>query len=75
MTSLDFIIIAGTPPITKLLENDLVTTAPAAITQLSPIVTPSRIVTLAPIQQFFPIFIPSRLTPCNRIGASKALKT
>ena len=58
-----FKVTAGTPPITTLSGKELLTTAPAAITQLFPIVTPSSIVTLEPIQQFSPIIIPVRVTP------------
>jgi hypothetical protein len=59
----NFITLAGTPPNTAFDGIDLATTAPAAIMQLSPILNQSSIVTLAPIQQFFPILIPLLFTP------------
>lgn len=46
---------AGTPPSITFCGTSLVTTAPAAITELSPMVTPGTIVALAPIHTFFPI--------------------
>ena len=49
-------IFAGTPPIMQFDGKSFVTTAPDAITTLSPIFTPGRIITLAPIQTLFPIF-------------------
>jgi hypothetical protein len=48
---------------TELLGKEECTTAPAAMMHPSPISTPSSIVTLAPIQQFFPILIPFLFTP------------
>lgn len=51
----DLIILAGTPPANELLGISLVTTAPAAMTTLLPIVTPGVIVTLPPIQTSSPI--------------------
>ena len=62
-----FNIFEGTPPIKELFGKLFVTTLPAAITQLSPITTPSKIVTFAPIQQLDPIFTPSLETPCSLI--------
>ena len=44
-------IFAGTPATRQLSGTSFVTTAPAAITLFSPIVTPGIIETLAPIQQ------------------------
>ena len=46
----------------ELRSKVLLTTEPDAITQLSPIITPSRMVTFAPIQQFFPILMPFLVT-------------
>ena len=69
---LSFIILAGTPPIITLSGKDFVTTLPAAIIHPSPIITPSRIVTFEPSQQFFPINIPFLVTPCyliNKFGS------
>ena len=45
---------AGTPAATVLAGMSPVTTAPAPITALSPMVTPCRIVALEPTQTFFP---------------------
>ena len=47
-------ILAGLPPIQTLSEKSFVTTAPAAITTLFPIVTPGQIAP-PPIQTLFPI--------------------
>ena len=63
-----FISLAGTPPIIEFSGKDFVTTLPAAITHPGPIVTPSKTVTLLPIQQFAPITIPFLVTPLCRIG-------
>ena len=52
---------AGTPAYNKSGSQSLVTTAPAAITQPSPTVTPGNIVARAPIQQPFPIVTGLRL--------------
>jgi hypothetical protein len=49
------IILAGFPPITTSSGKFLVTTAPAAITTLLPIVTPGQMVAFPPIQTLFPI--------------------
>lgn len=45
--------LAGTPPIIKLSPKLLVTTAPAATTQLSPIETPCKITLLEPIHNYY----------------------
>jgi hypothetical protein len=50
------------------------TTAPAATTQLSPIIEPSKKVTFAPIQTLLPIFIPLEVTPCSLINFDVSLK-
>ncbi len=50
-----FIIFAGFPPTTTLLGTSFVTTAPDAITALSPIVTPGLIIALPPIHTLSPI--------------------
>lgn len=50
-----FINFAGFPPTTVLLGTSLHTTDPAAITALSPILTPRSIIALPPIHTFFPI--------------------
>src|SRR4051812_29610738 len=47
------IIFAGIPPTTVLSGTSLETTAPAAITAFSPIVTPCKMVTFAPSHAFF----------------------
>ena len=55
---LDYILLisfAGTPPTTVLASTSFVTTAPAATTAPSPMVTPGRTVALAPIHTFLPI--------------------
>jgi hypothetical protein len=44
-----FIILAGTPPTTLFSGTSLVTTAPAATTEFSPMVTPGKIAAPAPI--------------------------
>ena len=49
-----FINLAGTPPTTVSAVTSFVTTAPAATTALSPMVTPCKIVTFEPIQTFLP---------------------
>ena len=46
---------AGFPARTTLSPNDLVITAPAPATTLSPKVTPGRTMTPPPAQKFFPI--------------------
>ena len=48
------ITLAGFPAAKLFAGTSRVTTLPAPITQLSPIVTPGRIVVFAQIQQFFP---------------------
>lgn len=70
-----FITFAGTPPTTLPAGTSLLTTAPAAITQPSPIVTPSSTYEPAPNQQPRPICMPSRVTPCRRIGVSGSVNT
>ena len=52
-----FITLAGTPPTSVFGSTSFVTTAPAATTAPSPMVTPPIIVALAPIQQPSPIMI------------------
>ena len=47
--------LAGTPATTTFAGTFFVTTAAAAITALSPIVTPGSTVAFAPIQTFLPI--------------------
>ena len=49
------ITLAGTPAANESEGISLVTTLPAPITQLSPIVTPGHTTTLAPNQQSFPM--------------------
>jgi hypothetical protein len=66
--------LAGTPPIILPAAKERFTTAPAAITQSSPISAPSRMVTLLPIQQLFPILMPFLVTPCSRMAVSKSVK-
>ncbi len=48
--SIFFITLAGTPPTMVFGSTSFVTTAPAATTAPSPMVTPARTVALAPIQ-------------------------
>ena len=48
---------AGFPPTTTLSGKDLVTTAPAAITTLSPTVTPGVTMAEPPIQTLLPMVI------------------
>ena len=50
-------ILAGTPATTQLSGTSFVTTAPAAITELFPTVTPDNIWTPPPIQTLLPIII------------------
>ena len=52
-----FIMRAGTPPTIVLAGTSFATTAPAATTALSPIVTPESITARAPIQTPFPMRI------------------
>ena len=47
------IIFAGTPPTIVLAGTSLLTTAPAATIEFSPMVTPGKIVAPAPIQALF----------------------
>lgn len=49
--------LAGTPPTTVFASTSFVTTAPAAMTALSPMVTPERIVELEPTHTFLPTVI------------------
>ena len=49
------IIFAGFPPTTTLAGTSFTTTAPAATTELSPIVTPGAITQLPPSHTLFPI--------------------
>lgn len=51
--AIDLMNFAGTPPTMTFGGTSFVTTAPAAITALSPIITPGRIVAFAPTQTFF----------------------
>ena len=55
--SILFITFAGTPPTTVFASTSFTTTAPAATTALSPIVTPEHITAFDPTQTFFPIWI------------------
>ena len=48
--------------------------APAATTELLPILAPSRKVTLAPTQILLPSFIPFDVTPCSLINFSLSVK-
>lgn len=52
-----FMNFAGTPPTTVFSGTSFVTTAPAAMTALSPMVTPCSIVALEPTHTFFPKMI------------------
>ena len=52
---ISFITLQGLPTATTLDGMSLVTTDPAPMVTLSPIVTPGRMVTLPPIQTLFPI--------------------
>ncbi len=52
---MSFITFAGTPATTVFSGTSLVTTAPAATTELSPIVTPGSIVAFDPIHTLLPI--------------------
>lgn len=56
-SSIEHITFAGTPHATELSEIFLLTTEPAPIILFSPIVTPGRIVTLAPIKTLFSILM------------------
>ena len=51
--SIALITFAGTPPTIVLADTSLDTTAPAATTAFSPMVTPGSIVAPAPIHAFF----------------------
>ena len=53
--SISFIFFAGTPSTTQLSGTSLVSTAPAAMTTLLPIVTPGRMVTFPPIHTSSPM--------------------
>lgn len=57
------ITLAGTPPASEYSGISLVTTAPEAIVDPFPIVTPGRIIALAPIQQSSPILIGNAKEP------------
>ena len=61
--------LAGTPAATAFAGTSFVTTAPAAITALSPIMTPGSTVAFAPIQTFFPIRIGAGNKSCRSSGA------
>ena len=62
---------AGTPPTIVLAGTSLVTTAPAATTALSPIVTPCRMVAFEPTHTFLPNTIGAgRVTPLLSAGSS-----
>ena len=52
--SMDLMILAGTPATITLGGTSLVTTAPAATMELSPMVTPGRMVAWEPIHTLFP---------------------
>lgn len=52
-----FSIFAGFPTTIELVGTSFVTTEPAAIIELLPIVIPGKITQLTPIQTSFPIFI------------------
>ena len=52
--SIRLMILAGTPPTMQLAGTSLVTTAPAATMELSPIVTPFVMVELEPTQTLLP---------------------
>lgn len=52
---ISLIFLAGTPPTRQLSGTSCVTTAPAAMTTLFPIVTPGTMMTLPPIHTSFPI--------------------
>ncbi|EAL16961.1 hypothetical protein protein [Bacillus cereus G9241] len=54
--SIVLITLAGLPPTTTLLGTSFVTTAPEAITALSPIETPGLIIAPPPTQTLLPIF-------------------
>ena len=56
-TSIFLISLAGTPPTIVFGSTSFVTTAPAATTAPSPIVTPARTVALAPLHTFLPIWM------------------
>ena len=56
-TSIFLISLAGTPPTIVFGSTSFVTTAPAATTAPSPIVTPASTVALDPIHTFLPIWI------------------
>lgn len=65
---------AGTPPAIAMAGMSPVTTAPAAITAPFPMVAPSRITQLAPIQTSSPIVMPMLTTPwrcMGMVGSSK----
>ena len=57
-------IFAGIPPTMVLSGTSFDTTAPAATTEFSPMVTPCKIVAFAPIQAFFLIWILPAVSVC-----------
>ena len=61
---------AGLPPTTAPAGTSLVTTAPAAITALSPTLTPSRITTWDPIQTSLPMVMPRDEIGCRKTSRS-----
>lgn len=61
---------AGIPPTIVLSGTSLETTAPAATTAFSPIVTPGKIVALAPIHAFFLMRIGLPVSPFLSSGFS-----
>ena len=64
---------AGFPAATELAGMFLVTTAPAPMIVCGPTVTPSRIVTLEPIQTSSPIVMPTAVCGCLKIGSPGAV--
>ena len=58
---------AGTPPTRLLSGTSFVTTAPAAMTTLFPMVTPGKIVTLPPIHTSLPIVTGYAIPRCFRL--------
>ena len=56
-SSIDFKILAGFPATMTFSGTSFVTTDPAAIIELSPILTPGKMTQLPPIQKSFPIVI------------------
>src|SRR5688572_15047993 len=64
------IVLAGIPPTTVRAGTSLVTTAPAATTASSPMVTPCVMVALAPIHAFLLIWICPTVNECRFSGES-----